>query len=79
MKIVILVLLFLVVSSLFLALYTLLKDRGRTNRTVRLLTMRVALSLLLIIILVISYKAGLIHPNHSPFNYTLKSSAHKSK
>ncbi|MEJ2396689.1 MAG: twin transmembrane helix small protein [Gammaproteobacteria bacterium] len=78
MKIVILVLLFLVVSSLFLALYTLLKDRGRTNRTVRLLTMRVALSLLLIIILVISYKAGLIHPNHSPFKYTLKSSAHKS-
>lgn len=79
MKIVILILLFLIVSSLFLALYTLLKDKGRTNRTVRLLTMRVSLSLLLIIILIISYKAGLLHPNNSPFNYTLKSSAHKAK
>lgn len=79
MKIVILVLLFLIISSLFLALYTLLKDKGRTNRTVRLLTMRVGLSLLLIIILIISYKTGLLHPNKSPFDYTLKSSIHKSK
>lgn len=79
MKIVILILLFLIVCSLFLALYTLLKDKGRTNRTVRLLTMRVGLSILLIIILLVSYKAGLIHPNNSPFNYTLKSAIDKSK
>ena len=79
MKIVILGLLFLIVCSLFLALYTLLKDRGRSKRTVRLLTMRVSLSILLILILIISYKAGLIHPNKSPFSYTLKSSAHQSK
>lgn len=79
MKIVILVLLFLIITTLFLALYTLIKDRGRTTRTVRLLTMRIALSILLILVLIISYKAGLIHPNQSPFQYTLKSTGHKSK
>lgn len=79
MKVVILLLLFFIVLSLFLALYTLLKDKGRTNRTVRLLTMRVGLSILLIIILLISYKTGMIHPNKSPFSYTLKSEVNKSK
>lgn len=74
MKIVLLVLLFLVISSLFVALFTLVKDKGTTTRTLRALTMRVALSILLIIILFISYKTGLIHPNHSPFVYKTKSS-----
>lgn len=79
MKIVILGLLFLIVCSLFVALYTLVKDRGQSNRTVRALTMRVGLSILLILILLISYKAGLIHPNNSPFNYRLKSSINQDK
>ena len=79
MKIVILVLLFLIISSLFVALYTLVKDKGQSNRTVRALTMRVSLSILLIIILLISYKAGLIHPNKSPFDYRTKSSIEQHK
>ena len=79
MKIVILGLLFLIVSSLFVALYTLVKDKGQSNRTVRALTMRISLSILLIVILLISYKAGLIKPNVSPFNYTLKSDITQSK
>ena len=79
MKIVILGLLFLIVVSLFVALYTLVKDRGRSNRTVRALTMRVGLSILLILILLISYKAGLIHPNYSPFDYKTKSSVKQDK
>jgi len=79
MKIVLLVLLFLIISSLFVALYTLVKDKGTTTRTLRALTMRVALSILLIIILLISYKAGLIHPNQSPFNYKTKSSLEQNK
>ena len=79
MKIVIVGLLFLIVSSLFVALYTLVKDKGQSNRTVRALTMRVSLSILLIVILLISYKAGLIKPNASPFNYTLKSEAAQNK
>lgn len=79
MKIVILGLLFLIVCSLFIALYTLVKDKGQSNRTVRALTMRVGLSILLIVILLISYKAGLIKPNVSPFNYTTKSAPGQSK
>jgi succinate dehydrogenase/fumarate reductase cytochrome b subunit len=79
MKIVILGLLFLIVCSLFVALYTLVKDKGQSNRTVRALTMRVGLSILLIVILLISYKAGLIQPNKSPFNYITKSSVGQSK
>lgn len=79
MKIVILGLLFLIVSSLFVALYTLVKDKGQSNRTVRALTMRVSLSILLIVILLISYKAGLIKPNASPFTYTLKSDTAQKK
>jgi drug/metabolite transporter (DMT)-like permease len=79
MKIVILGLLFLIICSLFVALYTLVKDKGQSNRTVRALTMRVGLSILLIIILLISYKAGLIQPNKSPFSYRLKSSVNQSK
>ena len=79
MKIVIVGLLFLIVSSLFVALYTLVKDKGQSNRTVRALTMRVSLSILLIVILLVSYKAGLIKPNASPFNYTLKSEVGQNK
>ncbi|MBI1423599.1 MAG: twin transmembrane helix small protein [Gammaproteobacteria bacterium] len=79
MKIIILGLLFLIIVSLFVALYTLVKDRGQSNRTVRALTMRVALSILLILILLISYKAGLIHPNYSPFDYKNKSALEHGK
>jgi len=67
MKIIIVGLLILIILSLFTALYTLVKDKGQSNRTVRALTMRVALSIGLIIVLLISYKAGLIKQNHSPF------------
>lgn len=79
MKIVILGLLLLIVTSLFVALYTLVKDKGQSNRTVRALTMRVGLSILLIIILLISYKTGLIKPNNSPFMYTTKSDSTQTK
>jgi heme A synthase len=79
MKIVIVGLLFLIIISLFFALYTLVKDRGQTKRTVRALTVRISLSILLIIILLVSYKAGLIKPNASPFSYTLKSDSEQQK
>jgi heme A synthase len=67
MKIIIIGLLLLVIFSLFTALYTLVKDKGQSNRTLRALTMRVALSIGLIIILLVSYKAGLIKQNPSPY------------
>ncbi|MBI3561023.1 MAG: twin transmembrane helix small protein [Gammaproteobacteria bacterium] len=63
MKIVVLGFLLLILVSLGTALYTLIKDRGQSNRTVRALTLRISLSIGLIVVLIISYKAGLITPN----------------
>ena len=60
MKIVILVLLFAVVVSLFSGLYFVYKDKGTTNRAVISLTIRIALSVLLFLILIGSYYFGLV-------------------
>ncbi len=66
MKIVIIILLLLIVISLFSALFTLVKDKGQTNRTVNALTIRVVLSLVLIIVLVVSTKMGYLKKNPHP-------------
>ena len=66
MKIIIVGMLLLIVISLFTALYTLVKDKGQSDRTLRALTMRVGLSIGLIVLIYISYKAGLIQPNQPP-------------
>ena len=63
MKIVILVLLFAVLVSLFSGLYFVYKDKGTTNRAVISLTIRIALSLLIFLILIGSYYFGLV-PAH---------------
>ena len=60
MKIVILVLLFAVLVSLFSGLYFVYKDKGQTNRAVISLTIRIALSVLVFLILVVSYFMGWI-------------------
>jgi hypothetical protein len=60
MKIVILVLLFAIVASLFSGLYFVYKDKGKTNRAVISLTIRVALSLLVFALLIGSYYFGWI-------------------
>jgi TRAP-type C4-dicarboxylate transport system permease large subunit len=60
MKIVILVLLFAIVVSLFSGLYFVYKDKGTTNRAVISLTIRVALSLLVFVLLIGSYYFGWI-------------------
>ncbi|HVO90921.1 MAG TPA: twin transmembrane helix small protein [Casimicrobiaceae bacterium] len=52
-----------VVVVLFTALYFLYHDRGRGNRVVNALAIRVLLSMALIAFLVISYYAGWISPN----------------
>lgn len=44
-----------IVVSLALGLYFLVKDRGKTERTVRSLTVRVGLAVLLLIILAIGF------------------------
>jgi hypothetical protein len=60
MKIVILVLLLGVLASLFSGLYFVFKDKGTTNRAVISLTIRIALSVLVFILLIGSYYFGWI-------------------
>ena len=58
MKIVILILLLGVVASLFSGLYFVYKDKGTTNRAVISLTIRIALSVLVFLLLIGSYYFG---------------------
>ncbi len=52
----------LIIASLGSALFFLMKDKGRSNRTVHALAMRVGLSITLFLIVLASYKMGWIHP-----------------
>ena len=58
MRIVILILLLAVVASLFSGLYFVYKDKGTTNRAVISLTIRIALSLLVFVLVIGSYYFG---------------------
>lgn len=60
MKIVIAVLLVLVLISLFSGLYFMYKDKGNSKRVVNALTIRVALSITIIVILIVSYFLGMV-------------------
>jgi hypothetical protein len=60
MRIVIIILLFAVLVSLFSGLYFVYKDKGNSNRAVISLTIRVALSVLVFVILMVSYHFGWI-------------------
>lgn len=60
MKIVIVLFLLVILASLGSALYYLMRDKGTTDRTVRALTWRVALSITLFLVLIASYKLGWI-------------------
>ena len=62
MKILIGVLLLLVVLSLFSGLYFMYKDKGNSRRVVRALTIRVALSSTIIVIVILSYLFGSFPP-----------------
>ena len=60
MKILILVLLLAVLVSLFSGLYFVYKDKGHSNRAVISLTIRISLSVLVFVILMVSYYFGWI-------------------
>ena len=60
MRFVVFVFIGFILASLFSALYFLLKDKGQSTRTVKALTVRVALSILLFVLLLIGFKTGLI-------------------
>ncbi len=65
MKIVIIAFLVVILGSLASALFYLMRDKGGSDRTVKALTVRVALSLTLFLILMLSYYFGLI-PKSGP-------------
>ena len=60
MKIVVVILLFLVVVSLFSALFFMYRDKGNSKRMVTALTFRIVLSVAIFLILIGSYYFGLI-------------------
>lgn len=64
-KILILIMLALIVTSLFSALFYLIKDKGQGERTAKALTLRIALSIALFVLLLISFKLGLIGQPHA--------------
>lgn len=60
MKILVVILLFLVIVSLFSALFFMYRDKGNSKRMVRALTFRIVLSVAIFLILIGSYYFGLI-------------------
>ena len=62
MKIVVAIAFVLIIGSLASALFFLMRDKGRSNRTVQALAMRVGLSITLFLLLLGAYKMGWIQP-----------------
>jgi len=60
MRIIILILVVAVLASLFAGLFFVYKDKGNSNRAVISLTIRIALSIVVFVILIGSYYFGLI-------------------
>jgi hypothetical protein len=62
-KIIVVLILFTIIGSLFSGLFFLIRDKGASDRTVRALTVRISLSVLLFILLMIGYATGLLQPH----------------
>jgi len=62
MKIVVAIAFILILASLASALIFLMKDKGKSNRTVHALALRVGLSIALFLFILIAYQLGWIHP-----------------
>ena len=60
----ILLVLLAIVASLGSGLFHLVKDEGQSKRMVNALTVRVALSVLLFLLLLVAWRIGLIEPHH---------------
>ena len=66
-KFIVVLLLFFVVVSLFSGLFFLVKDKGQTKRTVNALTIRIAISILAILVIIVAFASGLITSNNTPY------------
>jgi hypothetical protein len=62
MKIAIAIAFMLILGSLGSALFFLMRDKGRSNNTVRSLAVRVGLSITLFLLILLAYKLGYIQP-----------------
>ena len=62
MKIIVAIAFVLILASLGSALFFLMRDKGKSNRTVQALAMRVGLSIALFLLVLFSYKMGWIAP-----------------
>lgn len=60
MRIIIILFIIVILASLGSALYYLVKDRGTTERTARALTVRIALSITLFLLLMLGFHTGII-------------------
>ena len=60
MRIVVILFIVVILGSLGSALYYMIRDRGTTERTVKALTVRVALSVILFLLLMLGFHFGLI-------------------
>ena len=62
MKIAVAIAFLLILGSLASALFYLMRDKGKSNRTVHALALRVGFSITLFILILIAYKLGWIEP-----------------
>lgn len=62
MKVIIAIAFILILGSLACALFFLMRDKGRSNRTVNALAVRVGISITLFIALLCAYSLGYIQP-----------------
>jgi len=63
-KVIIVLALFVIVGSLFSALFFLAKDKSGSDRTVKALTIRIGLSITLFILLILGYYFGILGQSH---------------
>jgi len=62
-KLIVLVLLALILISLGAGMFSLIKDGGQTDRTVKFLTIRIILSIALFVVLALAFIFGWIQPH----------------
>jgi hypothetical protein len=62
MKIFVAIAFILIIGSLGSALFFLMKDKGKSDRTVKALAMRVGFSIALFLLVLLAYRLGYIQP-----------------